>query len=146
VLVGFSMGGGEWRYVISPRRQNVSKAVLVASVVPFMLKTGQPHGTPKETFDEMTAGMKADRMDFFAGFFKDFYGVSLLSHPVSELIASSCNVSMTAVEATLACAAGACTDFLASFQSADADHSWHRRQDRAHRRSRPRGKGIANST
>jgi hypothetical protein len=39
----------------------------------------------------MTAGMKADRMDFLPDFSKDFYGVSLLSHPVSELIASSCN-------------------------------------------------------
>jgi pimeloyl-ACP methyl ester carboxylesterase len=116
VLVGFSMGGGEVaRYMSRHGGKNVSKAVLVASVVPFMLKTDDnPHGTPKETFDEMTAGMKADRAKFFAGFFKDFYGVSLLSHPVSEeLIANSCNVSMTAsLKATLACAgAFATTDF-----------------------------------
>ena len=116
VLVGFSMGGGEVaRYMSRHSGKNVSKAALISSVVPFMLKTDDnPHGTPKEAFDEMTQGMKADRAKFFAGFFKDFYGVSMLSHPVSEqLIAHSCNVAMAAgLKGTLACAAAfATTDF-----------------------------------
>ena len=116
VLVGFSMGGGEVaRYMSRHGGKNVSKAALISSVVPFMLKTDDnPEGTPQETFDEMTQGMKEDRAKFFAGFFKDFYGVGLLSHPVSEaLIANSCNVAMTAgLKGTLACAASfATTDF-----------------------------------
>ena len=116
ILVGFSMGGGEVaRYMSRHGGKNVSKAALIASVVPFMLKTDDnPHGTPKETFDGMTAGMKEDRTKFFASFFKDFYGVSLLSHPVSEtLIENSCDVAMQAgLKGTLACAAAfATTDF-----------------------------------
>ncbi len=69
----------------------------------------------------MTEGMKQDRAHFFASFFKDFYGVVLVSHPVSnELLESSRNVAMQAsLKATLDCAkAFATTDFrpdLASF-------------------------------
>lgn len=116
VLAGFSMGGGEVaRYMSRHGGKSVSKAVLVASVVPFMLQTeDNPHGTPKKTFDEMTAGMKHDRAKFFGSFFKDFYGVSLLSNPVSdELVAHSCAVAMQAgLKGTLACAAAfATTDF-----------------------------------
>ena len=116
VLVGFSMGGGEVaRYMSRHAGKSVSKAVLVSSVVPFMLKTdSNPEGTEKSVFDEMTAGMKADRAEFFAGFFKDFYGVSLLNSPVSEQqMAASCNTAMQAsLKATLACAASfATTDF-----------------------------------
>ena len=116
VLAGFSMGGGEVaRYMSRHAGKSVAKAVLVSSVVPFMLKTdSNPHGTEQSTFDEMTVGMKADRAKFFAGFFKDFYGVSLMSHPVSEpLMEASRNVAMQAsLKATLACAgAFATTDF-----------------------------------
>ena len=55
-LVGFSMGGGEVaRYMSRHGGKGVSKAVLVSSVVPYMLKTDDnPDGTPKSTFDEMT--------------------------------------------------------------------------------------------
>ena len=72
-------------------------------------------------FAQMTAGMKQDRAHFFAGFFKDFYGVGLVSHPVSnELIENSVDVAMQAsLKATLACAdAFGTTDFrpdLAAF-------------------------------
>ena len=116
VLVGFSMGGGEVaRYMSRHAGKSVSKAVLVSSVVPFMLKTdSNPEGTEKSVFDEMTAGMKEDRAKFFASFFKDFYGVSLLNSPVSEQqMATSCNTAMQAsLKATLACAASfTTTDF-----------------------------------
>src|SRR5882762_5475816 len=40
-LAGFSMGGGEVvRYVSRHKGKRVSKAVLISSVTPFMLKTG----------------------------------------------------------------------------------------------------------
>jgi pimeloyl-ACP methyl ester carboxylesterase len=155
VLVGFSMGGGEVaRYMSRHGGKNVSKAALIASVVPFMLKTDDnPHGTPKETFDEMTKGMKEDRAKFFAGFFKDFYGVSLLSHPVSdELIANSCNVAMTAgLKGTLACAASfATTDFrpdLAHFKVPTLIiHGTDDKTVPIDAAGRAAAKGIANST
>ena len=115
-LVGFSMGGGEVaRYMSRHGGKRVIKAALVSSVVPFMLKTpDNPLGTDASVFDEMTKGMKEDRAKFFAGFFKDFFGVSLVSHPVSsELIEWARSVSMQAsLKATLECAkAFSTTDF-----------------------------------
>ena len=115
-IVGFSMGGGEVaRYLSRYNGKNVSQAALVASVVPYMLKTSDnPDGTPQAMFDKMTAQMKEDRAKFFASFFKDFYGVGLISQPVSdEVIEWSRQVAMQAsLKATLACAeAFATTDF-----------------------------------
>ncbi|MBC8161429.1 MAG: alpha/beta hydrolase [Roseiflexaceae bacterium] len=88
-----------------------------------MLKTdNNPHGVPQPMFDQMAAGMREDRPHFFANFFKQFYGVGALSHPVSdELLAQSTNVAMqSGLWPTLACAnAFATTDFrpdLAAFR------------------------------
>ncbi len=122
-IVGFSMAGGEVaRYMSRHAGKNVSQAVLVSSVVPYMLQTADnPEGVPQATFDQMTEGMKQDRAHFFAGFFKDFYGVGLVSQPVSdEVLEWSRSVSMRAsLKATLDCAgAFATTDFrpdLAAF-------------------------------
>ncbi len=122
-LVGFSMGGGEVaRYMSRHAGRNVTQAALVSAVVPYMLKTSDnKDGVPQSMFDEMTAGMKADRTAFFATFFKQFYGVGMLSSPVSEeLLAWSCSVAMqSGLRPTLAAAeAFTTTDFrpdLASF-------------------------------
>ena len=122
-IVGFSMGGGEVaRYMSRHAGKNVAQAVLVSSIVPYMLKTADnPDGVDQATFDKMTEGMKQDRAHFFASFFRDFYGVGLVSHPVSdEVLEWSRSVSMQAsLKATLDCAkAFATTDFridLASF-------------------------------
>ncbi len=75
-LVGFSMGGGEIaRYMSRHDGAGITQAVLVSSVVPYMLKTDDnPDGVPQATFDEMADGMKHDFRAFFTGFFKDFYG------------------------------------------------------------------------
>ncbi|MDQ3322124.1 MAG: alpha/beta hydrolase [Acidobacteriota bacterium] len=115
-IFGFSMGGGEVaRYMSRHGGKNVSRAALISSVVPYMLKTeDNPNGTDQATFDQMTEAMKQDRAKFFASFFKDFYGVGLISHPVSdELLEASRNVAMQAsLKATLDCAkAFATTDF-----------------------------------
>ena len=116
VLMGFSMGGGEVaRYLSRHAGKSVKKAVLIGSVVPFMLKTSDnPQGTEQAVFDRMGQAIKEDRAKFFAGFFKDFYGVGMLSSPVSdELIQASCNVALQAsLKATLECAKSfATTDF-----------------------------------
>lgn len=85
-LVGFSMGGGEIaRYMSRHGGEGVTQAVLVSSVVPYMLQTDDnPHGVPEATFQQMTAGMKKDFRAFFTGFFKDFYGDGVLIDKVSE--------------------------------------------------------------
>jgi len=123
-LLGFSMGGGEVaRYLSRHDGRNVQQAVLISSVVPYMLKTeNNPKGVDQSTFDEMTEGLHTDRARFWTTFFKQFYGVGLVSHPVSnELLSWSANVAMQAsLKATLACAkAFATTDFrgdLAAFK------------------------------
>lgn len=85
-LVGFSMGGGEIaRYMSRHGGKGVSQAVLVSSVVPYMLKTDDnPDGVPQSTFDEMTDGMNKDFRHFFTGFFEDFYGDGILKDKVSQ--------------------------------------------------------------
>lgn len=115
-IVGFSMGGGEVaRYMSRHKGKNVAQAVLISSVVPYMLKTADnPNGVDQSTFDEMTKGMKSDRAHFLASFFKDFYGVGIVSDPASEeMLEWSRSVSMQAsLKATLDCAkAFATTDF-----------------------------------
>jgi len=84
--VGFSMGGGEIaRYMSRHGGRGVSQAVLVSSVVPYMLKTDDnPNGVPQSTFDQITAGMRKDFRRFFKDFFKTFYGVGYVSQPVSD--------------------------------------------------------------
>lgn len=122
-IIGFSMGGGEVaRYMSRHGGKQVVQAGLISSVVPYMLKTADnPNGVDQSVFDQMTAGMQKDRAHFFTGFFRDFYGVGLVSHPVSnEVIEWSRNVAMQAsLKATLDCAhAFATTDFrsdLAAF-------------------------------
>ena len=121
-LVGFSMGGGEVaRYMSRHAGKSVAQAALVSSVVPFMLKTSDnPDGTEQAVFDDMTQAMKQDRAKFFTGFFKDFFGVSMISHPVSEeLIAWATSVAMRAgLNATLECAKSfATTDFRSDLSS-----------------------------
>ena len=122
-LVGFSMGGGEVaRYLSRHGGKSVVKAALVSSIVPFMLKTDDnPEGTPQSTFDDITANIKNDRAAFFHTFMKQFFGVGMISHPVSEeVIEWARGLCMQAsLKATLDCAkAFATTDFrpeLAAF-------------------------------
>lgn len=121
-LFGFSMGGGEVaRYMSRHGGKNVSKAALIASVVPFMLKTDDnPEGTPQDKFEEMTAGMKEDRAQFFQSFFKSFYGVGVFTGSVSDAVLdwSFHQAMMAGLKPTLACAeAFATTDFRPDLSS-----------------------------
>jgi pimeloyl-ACP methyl ester carboxylesterase len=85
-LVGFSMGGGEAvRYFSRHGGKGVSKIVLAGSVTPFMLKTeDNPDGLPQSEFDKMETQLRTDRMEFLETFGKAFYGVGLISKPVSS--------------------------------------------------------------
>ena len=85
-IVGFSMGGGEVaRYLGTYGSGSVSKAALIASVVPFMLQTDEhPNGAPQSVFDDMIAGIRHDRASFMQDFAKQFYGVGMFSKPVSQ--------------------------------------------------------------
>ncbi len=87
-LVGFSMGGGEIaRYLGRHGSSRVSKAVLISSMVPYMLKTADnPEGVPENVFSDIISGLKEDRPHFLAGFAKDFYGDSMIRSAVSKEI------------------------------------------------------------
>lgn len=121
-LLGFSMGGGEVaRYLSRHDGKHVKQAILVASVVPYMLKTdSNPDGVDASVFADMTKGMTEDRAKFWTGFFKDFFGVGLMSKPVSdETLEWARATSMQAgLWPTLACAkAFATTDFRDDLES-----------------------------
>ena len=85
-LVGFSMGGGEIaRYIGKYGTNRIAKVVLISAVTPFMLKTeNNTEGVDREVFDEMVKNIGLDRPAFFAEFGKKFYGVGMMSHPVSQ--------------------------------------------------------------
>lgn len=115
-LVGFSMGGGEVvRYFSRHGGKNVSKAVLVSAVPPFMLKTeDNPDGLPQEMFAKMAQGIRNDRIGFLDDFGKDFFGVTILNRPLSTpLLENYRNLcAVASPRATLECAtAFATTDF-----------------------------------
>ncbi|QNL50043.1 alpha/beta hydrolase [Olivibacter sp. SDN3] len=86
LLVGFSMGGGEVaRYFTRYGSDRISKAILLGAVTPYLLKSeDNPDGIKKEVFDEMVAGVEADRPAFLETFFNDFFGVNLVNRAVSK--------------------------------------------------------------
>lgn len=115
-LVGFSMGGGEVaRYMSRHEGANVSQCILISSVLPFMMRTDDnPQGVDPAIFEEMAGEMRADRAHFWRSFFKDFYGVGMMSQQASdEIVHWSSSLAMQAsLRSTLACAeAFASTDF-----------------------------------
>src|SRR5450759_3641475 len=109
-LVGFSMGGGEVaRYLGKYGSQGVSKAVIIAGVPPYLLKTADnPEGVDGEVFAGIEKAVAGDRYAFFTGFFQNFYNTDqFLGKRVSEqAIQASWNVAAgCSPTASLACVA-----------------------------------------
>jgi non-heme chloroperoxidase len=105
-LAGFSMGGGEVaRFLSRHRGTEVSHAVLIGSVVPFLLKTeDNPDGAPKEVFDGMVEAIRADKADFFRGFLRDFFGVGWAAEVSEAAIDNAWRQAMRAgLKPTVAC-------------------------------------------
>jgi non-heme chloroperoxidase len=76
VHVGHSTGGGEVaRYLARHGSARVRKAVLIGAIPPLMLKTAaNPEGLPLEVFDQIRAGVLADRSKFWKELSLPFYG------------------------------------------------------------------------
>ena len=115
-LVGFSMGGGEVaRYLGKYGSQGVSKAVFLASIPPYLLKTPDNlEGVDLSVFQGIEKAVAADRYVFFTDFFKNFYNTDiLLGKRVSDqAVQASWNVAAGAsATASLACVATWYTDF-----------------------------------
>ena len=85
-MVGHSTGGGEvTRYLGRHGTARVSGAVLLGAVPPLMLKTdANPEGTPLEVFDELRAGLLADRSQFYRDLSAPFYGANREGSAVSQ--------------------------------------------------------------
>ena len=107
-LVGFSMGGGEVaRYFGKYGSKDVSKAVIISGVPPYLLKTADnPEGVDGSVFAGIEKAVAADRYAFFTGFFQNFYNTDVfLGKRVSEqAVQSSWNIAAGAsATASLAC-------------------------------------------
>jgi non-heme chloroperoxidase len=86
VHVGHSTGGGEVaRYIGRHGSKRVSKVVLIGAVPPLMLKTAaNPGGLPIEVFDQIRAGVLADRSQFWKELSMPFYGANRPNSKVSQ--------------------------------------------------------------
>ena len=116
VLVGFSMGTGEvTRYLGNYGSKRVQKAVLMAPVPPFLLKTADnPEGVDQSVFDGIMTAIVKDRPAYFSEFFRDFFNVDvLLGERISNYAIQSCwNVAVGAsAKGTLDCVPSWLTDF-----------------------------------
>jgi non-heme chloroperoxidase len=80
VLAGFAMGTGEVaRYLAVHGLRRVKAAVLVAPLLPFLLKTDDnPDGIDGSVFDGMTARIAADRPAAMKDFLDRSYNIDLL--------------------------------------------------------------------
>jgi len=91
IHVGHSTGGGEVaRYIGRHGTKRAAKAVLISAVAPLMLKTAaNPSGLPIEAFDQIRAGVMADRSQFFKDLTMPFYGFNRPGAKVSQGIRES---------------------------------------------------------
>ena len=78
VHVGHSTGGGEVaRYIGRHGTSRVAMAVLIGAVPPVMLESdANPGGLPIKVFDDIRAGVLADRSQFFKDLSGPFYGAN----------------------------------------------------------------------
>jgi non-heme chloroperoxidase len=91
IHVGHSTGGGEVaRYVGLHGTKRVAKAVLIGAVPPLMLKTTtNPGGLPIDVFDQIRAGVAADRSQFWKNLSMPFYGYNRPGAKISEGVRES---------------------------------------------------------
>jgi non-heme chloroperoxidase len=116
VLVGFSMGTGEvTRYLGKYGSERVSKAVLMAPIPPFLLKTDDnPEGVDCSVFDGIEQAIVADRPSYLSAFLAQFYNVDVLggTRITDDAIRLSWQVAAGAsAKATLDCVSSWLTDF-----------------------------------
>jgi non-heme chloroperoxidase len=91
ILVGHSTGGGEVaRYIGRHGTKRVAKAILIGAIPPLMLRTASnPGGLPMEAFDQIRAGVVADRSQFWKDLSLPFYGYNRPGAKISEGVRES---------------------------------------------------------
>ena len=115
-LVGFSMGGGEVaRYLGTYGSDRVSKAVFMAAVPPFLVKTADnPTGVDASVFEGIKKAIAADRPAFLSQFLANFYNVDVLggTQISDEVVRLSWNIAaLASPKGTLDCVSAWVTDF-----------------------------------
>jgi pimeloyl-ACP methyl ester carboxylesterase len=115
-LVGFSMGGGEVaRYLGRYGTERVEKAVFMAAVTPYLLKTSDnPAGVDGSVFEGIKQAIIADRPAFLTTFLSNFYNLHMFGgKKVSdEVVRLSWNIAAGASpKGTLDCVQAWLTDF-----------------------------------
>ncbi len=118
VLAGFAMGTGEvTRYLAVHGSGRISAAVLIAPLVPFLLKTNDNRGgIDRSVFDGITARIAADRPAAMKDFMDDSYNVDLLggSRVSDQAWQNSFYVAISAsAHAALGCVTACREDFRA---------------------------------
>lgn len=86
-LVGYSMGGGEAvRYIATYGTGRVARAVLLATALPYRLKTGDnPQGDADEALAAQSLdAVRKDRLGFLEGFVRTWFGACDGADLVSE--------------------------------------------------------------
>ncbi|NVI09602.1 alpha/beta fold hydrolase [Paraburkholderia youngii] len=86
MLVGHSTGGGEVAHYIGRHgEKRVAKAVLIGAVPPQMVKSANnPNGLPMSVFDNIRAGVAANRSQFYLDLTTPFYGFNRPDAKVSQ--------------------------------------------------------------
>jgi non-heme chloroperoxidase len=116
VLAGFAMGTGEvTRYLAANGPGRVRAAVLVAPLLPFLLKThDNPDGMDRSVFDRLAARIAADRPAAMKDFLDRSYNVDLLggSRVSDQAWQNSFYVAIAAsAHAALGCVTACLEDF-----------------------------------
>jgi non-heme chloroperoxidase len=116
VLAGFAMGTGEvTRYLAVHGSGRVRAAVLVAPLLPFLLKTNDsPEGIDRSVFDGITERIAADRPAAMKDLLDDSYNVDLLggTRVSDQAWQNSFYVAISAsAQAALSCVTACLEDF-----------------------------------
>lgn len=124
ILAGHSMGTGEVTHYLGTKGSHrISKGVLISSIPPFLLKTGDnPTGVDKNVFDGIQEAILKDRYAYLAQFNANFFNTDQnLGKSVSqEALNAHWNVAAAASpEGTYACVPTWLTDFRPDLSKID---------------------------
>ena len=91
IHVGHSTGGGEaLHYTVRHGKGRVAKLVMISAVPPLMVQTPtNPGGVPMKVFDDIRAGVAADRSQLFLDFSMPFYGYNRPGAKISQGVRDS---------------------------------------------------------
>ena len=124
VLVGFSMGTGEvTRYLGTYGSAGISKAVLIASIPPYLLQADDnPKGVPASVFEGFKQAVVADRYAYLDSFLNNLYNADVLEPQrisAPALLASHRVAFNSSPESTYACIDAWLTDFRGDLTKID---------------------------